>query len=82
VFHAHAEAELVEQMQIKPWDIRIGGGYRYVLENDHGKFGFNGVLHKVRDNEFSIQTAEFEGAPDMVNVEFSGSRISAPVAPG
>ena len=31
---------------------------------------FNGVFHRVRDNEFVIQTFEFEGAPDMVNIEY------------
>ena len=35
-----------------------------------GEFGFNGVFHNVRENEFIIQTFEFEGAPDMVNIEF------------
>jgi uncharacterized protein YndB with AHSA1/START domain len=58
------------EMQIQHWDFCTGGGYRYVHENEHGKFGFNGVFHKVRDNEFVIQTFEFEGAPDMVNIEF------------
>ena len=39
-------------------------------ENEHGKFCFNGVFHRVRDNELVIQTFEFEGAPDMVNIEY------------
>ena len=35
-----------------------------------GEFGFNGTFHTVRDNEFILQTFEFEGAPDMVNIEY------------
>jgi uncharacterized protein YndB with AHSA1/START domain len=78
VFRAHAEPDLVQQwlgphgitMDIERWDFKSGGGYRYLRENEHGKFAFNGVFHRVRENEFIIQTFEFEGAPDMVNIEF------------
>jgi uncharacterized protein YndB with AHSA1/START domain len=78
VFRAHAEPDLVRQwlgphgceMQIDHWDFRAGGGYRYVHEDGSGQYLFNGVFHKVRDNELIIQTFEFEGAPDMVNLEF------------
>jgi uncharacterized protein YndB with AHSA1/START domain len=78
VFRAHAQPELVKQwlgphglqMQIDHWDFRTGGGYRYVHEDENGQYRFNGVFHTVRDNEFIIQTFEFEGAPDMVNLEF------------
>jgi len=58
------------EMTIQHWDFKSGGGYRYVHKADRGTFGFNGVFHKVRDNEFIIQTFEFEGAPDMVNIEY------------
>jgi uncharacterized protein YndB with AHSA1/START domain len=78
LFRAHAEPELVKQwlgphgieMQIERWDFTSGGGYRYVHENERGKFSFNGVFHTVRENEFVIQTFEFEGAPDNVNIEY------------
>jgi uncharacterized protein YndB with AHSA1/START domain len=78
LFRAHAEPDLVKQwlgprdleMTIEHWDFKTGGGYRYVHKADRGEFGFNGVFHKVRENEFIIQTFEFEGAPDMVNIEF------------
>jgi uncharacterized protein YndB with AHSA1/START domain len=51
LFRAHAEPDLVKQwlgprdleMTIAHCDFRTGGGYRYVHENEHGKFGFNGV---------------------------------------
>ncbi len=76
---AHAEPELVKQwlgpakneMSIERWDFRTGGGYRYLhLGPDGDEYWFNGVFHLVRDNELVIQTFEFEGAPDMVNIEF------------
>ena len=78
LFRAHAEPNLVKQwlgprdleMTIEHWDFKTGGGYRYVHTAERGEFGFNGVFHKVRDNEFIIQTFEFEGAPDMVNIEY------------
>jgi uncharacterized protein YndB with AHSA1/START domain len=79
VFRAHAEPELVEQwlgpsrneMSLQRWDFRTGGGYRYLhLGPDGDEYWFNGVFHAVRPNEQIIQTFEFEGAPDMVNIEF------------
>jgi uncharacterized protein YndB with AHSA1/START domain len=78
LFRAHSEPDLVKQwlgpngieMSIEHWDFRTGGGYRYLHSNDDGAYRFNGVLHTVRDNELVIQTFEFEGAPDMVNLEF------------
>ena len=33
------------------------------------QYGFNGVFHVVRENEFAIQTFEFEGYPDVVGIE-------------
>jgi uncharacterized protein YndB with AHSA1/START domain len=79
VFRAHAEPELVTQwlgparnaMRIERWDFQTGGGYRYLHEGpDGGQYWFNGVFHTVRENDLVIQTFEFEGAPDMVNLEF------------
>jgi uncharacterized protein YndB with AHSA1/START domain len=79
VFRAHAEPNLVKQwlgpgrntMEIERWDFSTGGGYRYVHKGpDGGEYWFNGVFHTVRDSEFVIQTFEFEGAADMVNLEF------------
>ncbi|ODR21178.1 SRPBCC family protein [Mycolicibacterium porcinum] len=78
LFRAHAEPELVTQwlgprgleMRIDHWDFRTGGGYRYRHSDASGSYAFNGVYHVVRPNELIIQTFEFEGAPDMVNIEF------------
>ena len=79
LFRAHAEPDLVKQwlgpsryeMSIEHWDFRTGGGYRYLhLGPDGDEYWFNGVFHRVREHELLIQTFEFEGAPDMVNIEF------------
>ncbi|MEV3904279.1 SRPBCC family protein [Mycobacterium sp. NPDC050551] len=78
LFRAHAEPDLVRQwlgphgveMTIDHWDFRTGGGYRYLHSDGDGQYRFNGVFHKVRDGELIIQTFEFEGFPDSVNIEF------------
>lgn len=78
LFRAHAEPDLVRQwlgphdieMAIDHWDFRTGGGYRYVHSRDGEEYRFNGVFHTVRTDELIIQTFEFDGAPDMVNIEF------------
>jgi uncharacterized protein YndB with AHSA1/START domain len=78
VFRAHRDPELVRQwlgprgyaMDIETWDFTTGGRYRYVHRDPAGQeFAFNGVFHVVRDNEFAIQTFEFEQYPDVVSVE-------------
>lgn len=78
VFQAHRDPELVKQwlgpngyeMQIERWDFRTQGGYRYVHVDPSGdRWAFNGTFHTVRENEFVVQTFEFEGVPDVVAVE-------------
>ena len=78
VFRAHAEPELVKQwlgpngyeMDIERWDFTTQGGYRYVHRSPEGEeYWFNGTFHTVRDNEFAVQTFEFEGVPDVVAIE-------------
>jgi uncharacterized protein YndB with AHSA1/START domain len=79
VFNAHRDPDLVRQwlgpngyeMTIDTWDFRSGGAYRYVHRNPEGaEFGFRGMFHTVRDDEFAVQTFEFEGMPDEVAIEF------------
>ena len=78
VFEAHRDPEKVKQwlgphgyeMVIDEWDFTTGGGYRYEHRTEHGNFGFRGVFHTIRDNEFALQTFEFDGAPDEVALEF------------
>jgi uncharacterized protein YndB with AHSA1/START domain len=78
VYRAHCEPDLVRQwlgphgydMVIERWDLRTGGGYRYVHVNEKGeKFTFNGVFHVARPNDLVVQTFEFEGFPDVVSIE-------------
>lgn len=78
VFRAHSDPELVKQwlgpngyeMKVVEYDFRTGGRYRYVHRDPQGEeYAFNGVYHVVRENEFVIQTFEYEGFPDAVSIE-------------
>ncbi|BDZ55375.1 SRPBCC family protein [Agromyces marinus] len=78
VFDAHRDPDKVRQwlgpdgyeMRIERWDFRPQGGYRYVhTDPQGGDWAFNGTFHSVRENEFAVQTFEFEGAPDVVSIE-------------
>ena len=77
VFRAHKEPDLVKQwlgprryeMEIEAYEFKTGGSYRYLHRADGEAYAFNGVFHVVRDNEFAIQTFEFEGYPDVVSIE-------------
>lgn len=78
LFRAHAEPDLMKrwlgphglEMTIEEWDFTSHGGYRYVHTDEGGAYGFNGTFHTVRTNEFILQTFEFDGAPDQVNIEY------------
>ncbi|MGB3486188.1 MAG: SRPBCC family protein [Mycobacterium sp.] len=78
VFRAHADADVFRRwigprglaMEITRWDFRTGGGYRYIHSDNTGSYAFNGVFHTVRPDELIIQTFEFEGAPDAVNIDY------------
>lgn len=77
VFRAYKEPNLVQQwlgpdageLTIERYEFRTGGSYRYVHTDDHGEYAFHGVFHVVRENEFAIQTFEFEGFPAVVSIE-------------
>jgi uncharacterized protein YndB with AHSA1/START domain len=78
VFQAHRDPALVEQwlgphgyeMEIETYDFKTGGSYRYSHRNDKGEeYVFHGVFHVVRENEFAVQTFEFEGFPDVVSLD-------------
>jgi len=77
VFRAHKEPDMIRQwlgprryeMDIESYDFRTGGRYRYLHRADGEEYAFNGVFHVVRENEFAIQTFEFEGYPDVVSIE-------------
>jgi len=77
VYRAHVDPELVKQwlgphgyeMRIDRYDVRTGGGYRYVHTNDGEEYAFNGVFHVARTDELIIQTFEYEGSPGVVSIE-------------
>ncbi len=78
VFRAHKEPDLVKQWMgprdydtdIEIYDFRTGGRWRFVHRNQEGEeYAFNGVFHVVRENEFAIQTFEFEMFPEAVSIE-------------
>ena len=79
VFRAHRDPDLLKQwmgpdgyeMEIERHDFVTQGGYRFVHRNPEGEeYAFNGTFHTVREDDFAIQTFEFEGAPDQVSIEF------------
>lgn len=78
VFSAHRDPDLIRQwlgpngyeMDIDRYDFTTGGRYRYIHRDRNGnEYGFKGVFHVVRENDFAIQTFEFEGFPDVVSIE-------------
>jgi len=78
VFRAHKEPDLVKQWMgprdyetdIEIYDFRTGGRWRFVQRDQDGEeYAFNGVFHVVRENEFAIQTFEFEMFPEAVSIE-------------
>jgi uncharacterized protein YndB with AHSA1/START domain len=77
VFNAHRDPALVGQWMgprdldavIEEYDFRTGGRYRYVHKRGDEEYAFNGVFHVVRENEFAVQTFEFEGFPDQVALD-------------
>ena len=78
VFAAHSNPELVKQwlgpngyeMDIEEYNFVSGGRYKYIHRDpEGGEYTFNGVFHVVRENEFAIQTFEYEGFPDVVSIE-------------
>jgi len=77
VYRAYADPALVTQwlgprkyeMVLDHWDMRAGGGYRYVHRDDQGNaFAFHGVFHSV-DIDNMVQTFEFEGVPGHVSLD-------------
>jgi len=78
VFNAYRDPALFAQwigpkdlsIELERYEFSTGGGYRFVNVDGNGNsYGFRGVFHVVRENEFAIQTFEFEGAPDVVSIE-------------
>ncbi|MFC5503475.1 SRPBCC family protein [Lysinimonas soli] len=78
VFGAHRDPALYAQWigprgyrtELEHFDFTTGGGYRFISTTPDGQTAaFHGVFHVVRENEFAIQTFEYEGVPDVVSIE-------------
>ncbi|MCQ2001440.1 SRPBCC family protein [Arthrobacter zhaoxinii] len=80
VFQGHMDPDLYVQW-IGPGDLtarldvfepRSGGAYRVVQSGDDGvEYAFRGMFHSVRQDDFVLQTFEFEGYPDVVTLEYN-----------
>ncbi|MEE2059487.1 SRPBCC family protein [Rhodococcus artemisiae] len=78
VFRAHKDPDLIVQwlgprgmeMTIDHYDFHTGGSYRYTHTDNDGSYTFTGMFHTVRENEFAVQTFEFDGFADVVSIEF------------
>lgn len=82
VFSAFNEANLLLQwlgpddmkMKVEKLDNKSGGSYRFLHSHCNGgpEFGFNGVIHEVKEPERIIRTFEFEGLLERghVSLEF------------
>jgi uncharacterized protein YndB with AHSA1/START domain len=80
VFRAHADPDLFRQWigprglrtRIDGFEFRPGGAYRFVQRGADSaeEYAFRGVFHTVRENELVVQTFEYEGWPDAVDLEY------------
>ena len=79
VFRAHMDPEVFAQW-IGPQDVttridqfepRSGGSYRFVHSRGEEEYAFRGVFHTVRQDDFLLQTFEFERDPEVVTLEYS-----------
>ncbi|MCC3273331.1 SRPBCC family protein [Arthrobacter zhangbolii] len=79
VFRAHTDPDLYARWvgprdldtRIDAFEARSGGTYRFVQSRGDDEFAFRGMFHTVRQDEFVLQTFEFEGYPDVVTLEYS-----------
>src|SRR3954454_8861797 len=72
VFQAYTTPELVKRwwagrrgrMTVAEIDLRVGGGYRYVMVADGGyEVAFHGEYREIVQDERIVNTEVFEGAP-------------------
>ncbi|MCJ8504626.1 SRPBCC family protein [Kocuria flava] len=80
VFRAHADPELYARWigprglrtRIEQHDVRTGGAWAFAQTPEEGgeEYGFRGTFHTVRRDELVVQTFEYLGAPDAVDLEF------------
>jgi len=80
VFKAMTDPDLIPKWwgprkywtKVDKMEAKSGGSWRFINGDDAGnEHGFHGVYHLVdAAGPVIIQTFEFEGAPDMVNIEY------------
>lgn len=79
VFKGHTDPDLYARWvgprdvdtRIDEFDARPGGAYRFVHSRGEEAYAFRGIFHTVRQDEFLLQTFEFEGYPDVVTLEYT-----------
>lgn len=79
VFRAHTDPELFARWigpqglttRIDVFEPRTGGSYRFVQSRGGDEYAFRGVFHTVRQDDFVLQTFEFEADPDAVTLDYS-----------
>lgn len=79
VFRAHMDPDLFAQWigpkdiatTIDEFDARTGGAYRFIHSRGDEQYAFRGMFHTVRQDEFVLQTFEFESTPEIVTLEYS-----------
>ena len=54
---------------LEKYDVRPGGTYRYIHQDENDEYAFRGVFHTVEQDKGIIQTFEWEGAPGEVCLE-------------
>lgn len=76
LFRAHTDPELFARWvgpngmdtEVRTWEARDGGEWRYVARRDGEEYAFRGCFHTVREDRL-VQTFTFEGFPDSVALE-------------
>ncbi|MEU7902732.1 SRPBCC family protein [Actinoplanes sp. NPDC049118] len=73
VWKAYTTPELIKRwwsgdhgtVTIAEVDLRVGGGWRYVMEAEGGfEVAFHGVYHEIQEPERLVNTEAYEGIPD------------------
>ena len=76
LFRAHTDPDLFARWvgpngmdtEVRAWDARDGGEWRYVARRDGEEYAFRGCFHTVREDRL-VQTFTFEGFADSVALE-------------
>ena len=77
VFRAFTDPDLLvrwlgpynTEMEIREYDVRDGGRWRYIHRDADGEYEFRGVFHGMPTPDLAVQTFEFSGWPGHVSLE-------------